>query len=268
MLQRGGLPLPEDDARRARHEQRGPLHTPLPRLERGRAARGHRLGRRDDGLRRHRQRRRRARHRHQHDGQPPRGSDVLQGGGAQRHQADHRQPPPPRARRPRRIRAPQVRRRRRVLQRPDERDPGRGPRGPRLHREVHRGLRSAEGDGRALHAGGRRAALRARAGAHPGARPHHRPRQRDDHLLGHGHLPAPARDRQRPLPHRALHAHRQRRQARYGAPPAARPEQRAGGQRRRPHPDGLSGLRLRRRRRRAPPLRDRVGHVAQTRRPA
>ena len=43
-LQRGGLPVPEAGAHRLRLQQRRPLHAPVPRLERGGAARGHRLG--------------------------------------------------------------------------------------------------------------------------------------------------------------------------------------------------------------------------------
>ena len=49
-----------------------------------------------------------------------------------------------------------------------------------------------------------------------------------DHLLGHGDLPAHDRHRQRPLPHRHVRDHRQRRPARQRSAPAARPEQRAG----------------------------------------
>ena len=53
------------------------------------------------------------------------------------------------------------------------------------------------------------------------------------HLLGHGHLPAHHRHRQRPLPHRAVLDHRQRGQAGDRSAPAARAEQRAGRLRRR-----------------------------------
>ena len=80
VLQRGGLPLPEADPRGLRHEQRRPLHAPVPRLERRRAARGRRLRRRLDDLRRHHQRRRRDPRGHEHDGQPPRRLLVLQAG--------------------------------------------------------------------------------------------------------------------------------------------------------------------------------------------
>ena len=82
VLERGGLPLPEADPRRLRHQQRRPLHAPVPRLERRRAVRGRRLGRGVDHLRRHHQRRRRDPGRHQHDGQPPGRVLVLQAGRA------------------------------------------------------------------------------------------------------------------------------------------------------------------------------------------
>ena len=48
------------------------------------------------------------------------------------------------------------------------------------------------------------------------------------HLLGHGHLAAHPRHRQRPLPHRPGPGHRTGRAAGHRAPPVARPEQRAG----------------------------------------
>ena len=63
-----------------------------------------------------------------------------------------------------------------------------------------------------------------------------------DHLLGHGDLPAHDRHRQRPLPHRHVRDHRQRRPARQRAAPAARPEQRAGRVGHGPDPDVLPRL--------------------------
>ena len=87
VLERGGLPLPEADPRGLRHEQRGPLHAPLPRVERCGAVRGRRLGRRLHDLRRHHQRRRRDPRRHEHDGEPPGGVDrssSRRGGAARR----------------------------------------------------------------------------------------------------------------------------------------------------------------------------------------
>ena len=71
-----------------------------------------------------------------------------------------------------------------------------------------------------------------------------------DHLLGHGHLPAHHRHRQRALPDRDVRDHRQRRQARHRAAPAARAEQRAGRVGRRADPDVLPRLPVGRRRRR------------------
>ena len=53
--------------------------------------------------------------------------------------------------------------------------------------------------------------------------------------LGHGHQPAHPRHRQRPLPHCAVIDDGTDRQARHGAAPAARPEQRAGRIGRRAH---------------------------------
>ena len=69
-----------------------------------------------------------------------------------------------------------------------------------------------------------------------------RPLARLDHLLGHGHQPARARHRQRPLPDRAGAGHRPDRPARHRAASAARPEQRPGRVRCRPDPDGVPGL--------------------------
>ena len=61
-----------------------------------------------------------------------------------------------------------------------------------------------------------------------------------DHPLGHGHLAARARHRQRALPDRAGALDRPDRQARLGPAPAARPEQRAGRVGFRADPDVLS----------------------------
>jgi formate dehydrogenase major subunit len=71
-----------------------------------------------------------------------------------------------------------------------------------------------------------------------------RPRRKRDHLLGHGRLPAHPWHRQRPLPDRAVADHRPGRPARHGAASAARPEQRAGRFRRRPHSDVLPRLQV------------------------
>ena len=135
VLERGGLPLPEADPRRVRHEQRGPLHAALPRVERGGAVRGRGLGRGLDDLRRHHQRRRRDPRRHQHDREPPGGVQLLQAGEAARHEADRGRPAARADRRPRRRLLPaEARDGRGLLQR----DPARGDRErlgrPRVHR--------------------------------------------------------------------------------------------------------------------------------------
>ena len=63
-----------------------------------------------------------------------------------------------------------------------------------------------------------------------------------DHLLGHGDLPAHHRHRQRPLPHRHVRDHRQRRAPGQRAASAARAEQCAGRLGHGPDPDVLPGL--------------------------
>ena len=80
------------------------------------------------------------------------------------------------------------------------------------------------------------------AGDAPRGRPALRDRQGGDDLLGHGDLAARPRHRQRPLPDLPGAVDRQRRPARDGPAPAPRAEQRAGGVRRRPDPDGLPRL--------------------------
>ena len=99
------------------------------------------------------------------------------------------------------------------------------------------------------------AADRRRLPAGAGRADHRRARRRDppggpglgrgrrrDHLLGHGHLPAHHRHRQRALPDRDVRDHRQRRPAGQRPAPAARAEQRAGRLGHGPDPDVLPGL--------------------------
>ena len=85
----------------------------------------------------------------------------------------------------------------------------------------------------------------------------------DDHV-GHGHLPAHSRHRQRALPDRAGAFHRPDRQARLRTASAARSEQRAGRLRFRTDSDVLSGLSARRRAGSQAALRDAVGHGARS----
>ena len=79
-----------------------------------------------------------------------------------------------------------------------------------------------------------------------------------DHPVGHGHLAARARHRQRALPDRAGALDRPDRQARLGPAPAARPEQRAGRVGLGPDPDVLPGLPAREHARGAAAVRDAV----------
>ena len=91
-----------------------------------------------------------------------------------------------------------------------------------------------------------------------------RPRQVGDHLLGHGHLAAHPRHRQRALPDRAGADHRPDRSPGHGTASAARTEQRAGRLRRRPDPDVLPGLPVGREAPTRAPLREAVGHEARS----
>ena len=63
-----------------------------------------------------------------------------------------------------------------------------------------------------------------------------------DDPVGHGDFAARARNGQRAVPHRTLADDGAGRTARDGSASAARPEQRPGRERRRPHPDDVSGL--------------------------
>ena len=260
VLQRGGLPLPEADPRGLRHEQRRPLHAPVPRLERRRAAGGRRLRRGLDDLRRHHQRRRRDPRGHEHDGQPPRRVLVLQAGAPARHEADRRRPASRARRRARRHLLPaQAGHRRRVLQRRDARGHPARPRRPRVHPRPGDELRRARQAREGLPAGARGADLRHRRRDDPrGGAAVGRGRS-GRHLLGHGDLPAHDGDRQLALPDRDVRDHRPRRQARHRPASAARPEQRAGRLGRGPDPDDVPRLPARRQRGRAREVRGRVG---------
>ena len=88
-----------------------------------------------------------------------------------------------------------------------------------------------------------------------------------DDPVGHGHLPARARHRQRALPDRARDGDRPDRPPRHRTASAARPEQRAGRVRLRPDPDVLSGLPARRQSGGERALRETVGRRRSTRSP-
>ena len=269
VLQRGGLPLPEADPRRLRHQQRRSLHPPVPRLQRRRAAGGRRLRRRLDDVRRHHQRRRRDPRRHEHDGQPPGRLLVLQAGAPARHQADRRRPAARTGRRARRHLLPaQARHRRRLLQRRHARGHPARPGRPRVHPRPRDELRRAGQARQAVPAGARRPDLRHRRGDDPRGRAALGRGRRRRHLLGHGDLPAHDGHRQLALPDRDVRDHRPRRQAGHRPAPAARPEQRPGRLRRGPDPDDVPRLPARRQRVRAREVRGRVGHDRSTPSPA
>ncbi len=97
--------------------------------------------------------------------------------------------------------------------------------------------------------GGDGAGVRHSGGDDPRGRAPLRDVRRVDDPVGHGHFAARARHRQRAVPDRAVADDRAGRTARHGPPSAARPEQRAGRERCRPHPDDVSGLPARRQRR-------------------
>jgi NADH dehydrogenase/NADH:ubiquinone oxidoreductase subunit G len=149
-------------------------------------------------------------------------------------------------------------------QRDAERHRGRraGRRG--VHRRSHVGLRGAGQERQEVHARGDGAHLRHRRQDHPrrGAALCHV--EGVDDPVGHGHLAARARHRQRALPDRAGALHRPDRQARLGAAPAARPEQRAGRERLGPDPDVLSRLSARERARSAAAVRDALEDAARS----
>ena len=177
VLQRGGLPLPEADQDRLPHQQRGPLHPAVPRVQRIRAVRGHRLRRGLHHLRRRDQRRRGHRDRQQPDREPPGGVVVLQAGPPPGHDDHLRRPPGRQDGRPRRHLLPdQAGHRRRVLQRRHARgDQARADR-RRVHPQPDDELRGPGRDGQELparagrpdHRGGRRGDPAGRRG--PGAR--------------------------------------------------------------------------------------------------
>ena len=110
--------------------------------------------------------------------------------------------------------AVQARPRRGAAQRHAQRHRRRGHGRHPVRAGPHRGLREPEGQGGGLHAGGDGAGVRHPCGHHPRGGAALRPLRALAHLLGHGHLPAHPRHRQRPLPDRAGARHRPDRPAR------------------------------------------------------
>ena len=226
-LQRGSLSVPEADPAGLRHQQRRSLHAAVPRVLRcgadGRPElrRGHGAVHGRQGQRLHH------RHRRAAGGEPSRRRHVPQERGQARRQADRHGParaePGHRA-----LRQPhaavQARPRRGAAQRHAQRHRRRGHGRHPVRAGPHRRLRKPEGQGQGLHAGGDGAGVRHPGRHHPRGGAPLRPLRALAHLLGHGHLPAHPRHRQRPLPDRAGARHRPDRPARHRAciPCAAR----------------------------------------------
>ena len=232
--QRRGLPVPEARAHRLSQQQRRPLHAPVPRLVGGGPARGHRLGRGVEPGHGRDPRGGRDPDRRQPDGEPPGGGDLDEECGQERHQADRLRPAslrpqPPGAPLP----AVQARHRRGAAQRDDARHRRRRPGRRGLHRRPDDRLRRAAQERRGLFARADGADLRHRGGDDPRGGAALRDLEGVDDPVGHGHLAARARHRQRALPDRPRAHDRADRPARHGAASAARPEQRPGRLRRR-----------------------------------
>ncbi len=180
---------------------------------------GDRLGRRDGAVHGRRGRRRDRRHRRQPDREPPGRRDLLQERGQARRQARRHGPARPGPEAPRHAHAAvQARPRRGAAQRHAAHDRRGGALRPAIRPGAHRGFRGAREQ--------RRATSRRRRWPRSAASPPRRlrevaralrPRRGGDHLLGHGHLAARPRHRQRPLPDRAG----ARRPARSAAPAPA-----------------------------------------------
>ena len=247
--QRGGLPVPEAGAHRLRHQQRRPLHAAVPCVQRRGAARRHWLRRRVEPGDGRAAGRRRAPHRRQPGRQPSGGGHVDQERGQERHEADPRRPAPLGTCPARRaLPAVQARYRRRDAQRDDAHDRRGGPGRAELHRRPHAGLRGTESQRGRIQSRGDGAGLRHPGGDDPRSGAAVRDVEGLDDPVGHGHLAARPRHRQRALPDRADDDDRPGRPSRHGTASAARPEQRAGRVRRRPHPDDASRLPARRQR--------------------
>ncbi len=189
-----------------------------------RLGRGHRAVHRGDRCRRHH------RHRRAADREPSGRRDLFQAGGQARRQALRDGPARHRLDAAcDRDAALQSRARCRDAQRDAAHDHRGGPLRPAIRAGAHRGFRGAA---RAYPRLQRRKRWREICGVDAAtlrevARTYARA-ERGDHLLGHGHLAACPRHRQRALPDRAGAGHRPGRPAGHRAAPAARPEQRAG----------------------------------------
>ena len=115
---------------------------------------------------------------------------------------------------------------------------------PAIRADLRRRLRPARRARQGFHAGGDGADLRHSRRHAARSRARLRARRKRHHLLGHGRVAAHPRHRQCALPDRAVADLRPGRPARHRPASAARPEQRAGRLRRRPHSDVLPRLQV------------------------
>ena len=121
-------------------------------------------------------------------------------------------------------------------------DHQRGIARPVIHRCPYRGFRRARGNGAGVQSGTGSARVRHRRREDKGGGAPLCPGKHRDHILGHGHIPARARNGQCPLPDLAGADDRTDRPSGHRPAPAARAEQRAGGFRHGPDPHGVSRL--------------------------
>ena len=241
--ERGSLSVPEAGAHRVRLEQRRSLHAPVPRLERRGADGGDQLRRRLEPGARRREGRSDLRDRRQPHGQSSGRRDLDEERRQSRREADRRRSAPQRSGAACDLLSPvQSRYRRRAAECDAPRHRRGGSRRRGVHSRSHVGIRGARREREGVLSGSDGADLRHRRPDDPRGGPAVCDVEGLDDHVGHGDLPAHSRHRQRALPDRAGAVHRPDRQARLGAAPAARSEQRAGRLRFRADSDVLSGL--------------------------
>ena len=168
--------------------------------------------------------------RRQPDGEPSGRRDLDQERGQERHEADRRRPAPRAIWRatPRTSCSSSADTDVALLNAMHARHRRGGPGGQGVHPRPHFRLRGARREREEVQPGNDGADLRHPGADHPRSRAAVRDIERLDDPLGHGHLAARSRHRQRALPDRARAHDRPDRPARHGAASVARTEQRAG----------------------------------------
>ena len=207
-VERRGVPVPEARAHGLRDQQRRSLHAALPRLVRRRAHGRDRLGRRVGAVQRRDGCRMHHRHRCAPDREPSGCGHLLQASREARREADRHRSARPGLDAPRGAwLAVQARQRCRTAELVSPHD----HRGEAVRRNLHPRarlrLRGAEGEGEGLLAGSDGGGRRHRGERAARRCAHLRDFESVDHLLGHGHLAAHARHRQRALLDRACVDH-------------------------------------------------------------